>query len=160
MTEVSETELPGVGVRHDFTTAGGDRLGVLAHRTGRRELLVYDERDPDACRVSVNLEPDDSQTLAELLGGGQVSESVRRLQQVEALAIDWLTISPSDAAHARQISEAAPRRETAVLIVAVSRVGDTVLTPGPDFELRAGDTVLAVGAPADIRQTFRRLQRG
>ena len=160
MAEVSETQLPGVGIRHDFTTTGGDRLGVLAHRTGRRELLVYDRRDPDACQASLTLEPDDSQTLAELLGGGQISESVRGLQQVEGLAIDWLRVGAESACAGSAISEAAPRTETGVLIVAVVRGGNTVLTPGPDFVLEAGDVAVAVGAPDGIRLVFELLQRG
>ena len=36
MPEVRETLLPGVGVRHEFTTASGERVAVLTHRGGRR----------------------------------------------------------------------------------------------------------------------------
>ena len=55
MADVEETKLPGVGVRHDFATSSGQRVGVLLHRTGQRELLVYDEDDPDSCTESVRL---------------------------------------------------------------------------------------------------------
>ena len=37
MTEVRETQLPGVGVKHDFTTVDGRDVGVLVHRDGRRD---------------------------------------------------------------------------------------------------------------------------
>ena len=40
MPEVRETMLPGVGVRHEFETADGERVAVLTHRGGRRELAV------------------------------------------------------------------------------------------------------------------------
>ena len=36
---VSETKLPGVGVRHDFLTDTGRRVGVVAHRDGKRDLV-------------------------------------------------------------------------------------------------------------------------
>ena len=49
MADVRETKLPGVGVRHEFTTADGTDIGVLVHHDGRREILVYDSDDPDAC---------------------------------------------------------------------------------------------------------------
>ena len=49
MADVRETKLPGVGVRHEFTTDDGTDLGVLVHHDGRREILVYDSDDPDAC---------------------------------------------------------------------------------------------------------------
>jgi K+:H+ antiporter subunit KhtT len=70
MAEVTETPLPGVGVRHEFTTAAGERLVILSHRTGRREIAVYDRADPDASTTVLHLTPDDTRTLAELLGGG------------------------------------------------------------------------------------------
>jgi len=40
--EVERTALPGIGLRHVFTTSNGRRLGVVSHRSGRRDLVVYD----------------------------------------------------------------------------------------------------------------------
>ena len=38
--DIQETNLPGVGLRHDFTTRAGRQLGVVTHRTGRRDLAL------------------------------------------------------------------------------------------------------------------------
>ena len=43
-------------------------MGVIAHRSGRRELLVYDRGDPDACDAVIGLGEDDTRTLVDLLG--------------------------------------------------------------------------------------------
>ena len=32
--DIQETTLPGVGLRHAFTTRGGHQLGVVSYRTG------------------------------------------------------------------------------------------------------------------------------
>ena len=53
--DLEETKLPGVGLRHDFTTARGRRIGVISTRGGERELLVYSQDDPDACHAVVKL---------------------------------------------------------------------------------------------------------
>jgi TrkA domain protein len=74
MTQIDETLLPGVGVRHDFTTVAGARIGLITYRDGRRELLLYDERDPDECRASISLDDEDARALADLLGGSQIIE--------------------------------------------------------------------------------------
>jgi len=37
MAGVIETKLPGIGVRYDFRTAAGVAVGVLVHRSGRRD---------------------------------------------------------------------------------------------------------------------------
>lgn len=150
MREVSETHLPGVGVRHDFVTSSGERVGVLVHRTGRRELLLYDRRDPDACQAVVHLDGDDTRTLAELLGGSQVSEAVASIQRVEGIAIDWVTVPAASRYVGVALRDAEFRTSTGVSIVAVARGETTLAAPGPDFTLQAGDVAVVVGTPEGI----------
>ena len=154
MAEIEETQLPGVGVRHDFVTQHGIRIGVIAHRSGHRELLVYDQRDPDACRDVVRLEEDDTRALAELLGGSHVTATLARVQSVEGLTIDWLPVEPGAACAGSQIGHSDLRERTGVSIVAVVRDGQTVASPAPDYRLQPGDTAVAIGTPEGIREAF------
>jgi TrkA domain protein len=55
---VEQTMLPGIGVRHDLVTSSGRTIGVVSHRSGRRDLLLYDVDDPDASATSVPLTDD------------------------------------------------------------------------------------------------------
>ncbi|HYF25509.1 MAG TPA: hypothetical protein VD931_07205 [Baekduia sp.] len=66
--EVEVTLLPGMGERHEFTTGGGERVGVVRHRDLDRELIVFSRDDPDACRLSLRLSGSDARLLAALLG--------------------------------------------------------------------------------------------
>src|SRR5688572_23915776 len=141
MTNVEQTHLPGVGVRHDFETRRGRRIGVIAHRGGHRELIVYDFDDPDAVAATVRLEDDDAHTLAELLGASRVTEAVEHIQQnIEGLAIDWVEIAGPWWCAGRTIADTQLRRRTGVSIVAIIRGEETVPAPEPSAELRAGDT--------------------
>lgn len=160
MSEVTETRLPGVGVRHDFVTADGLRVGVLVHRTGRRELLVYSARDPDACETSLRLSVDDARTLADLLGVSQVSEEIAAVQRIEGLVIDWLPVAPTAACAGHSLQDAAVRTETGVSIVAVIRDDTTIPAPSPGFVLEAGDVAVAVGTAEGVDRLFTLLQRG
>jgi TrkA domain protein len=148
--EVHETKLPGLGIRYEFLTSRGSRLGVVHHRTGRRELLLYDPEDPDSCRDVVALSESDSRTLAELLGGSRVAEELDRLQQVEGLAIDWLPISEQTRYAGHQVGETQARTRTGVSIVAILRGDQAFPAPGPEFVLEPGDTVVVVGTPRGI----------
>ncbi|SOC53651.1 hypothetical protein SAMN05660748_0010 [Blastococcus aggregatus] len=65
--EVEQTPLPGVGIRYDFATAYGRRLGLLVHRDERVDLVVYAENDPDIVAESVTLQPQERAVLVELL---------------------------------------------------------------------------------------------
>lgn len=153
MREIEETTLPGVGVRHEFVTRDGDRIGVLSHRTGHRELLIYDDADPDSCSEIIPLEDEDAAALAELLGGTQVAPSLTALaQEVEGLVIDWLRIREQSACARGTLGASRLRAETGVSVVAAIRGEETVPAPGSDYVLEPGDTLVVVGTAEGIRR--------
>ncbi|MDX6645611.1 MAG: TrkA domain protein [Miltoncostaeaceae bacterium] len=158
MSDVTETKLPGVGVRHDFTTHHGDRIGMIAHRAGHRDLLLYDRDDPDSCGQVVRLEEDDVRTLADLLGAGHVTERLTELQSVPGLSIDWVPVDGGSACSGRRIGEIGLREDLGASIVALVRDGETIPSPPPDLTLRQGDTAVAVGTPEGIRAMHALLQ--
>ncbi len=146
MAKVREINLPGVGVRHEFETDGGQRLGVVVHRTGRRDIVVYDSQDPDACTAMLELSADDTRTMAELLGASQVTEAVTAVQQdIEGLAIEWINLPESSPAVGVTIGQGAYRTRTGASVVAVIRSTRSIPAPEPDFAFAAGDVAVAVG---------------
>jgi TrkA domain protein len=153
MAEVTETRLPGVGIRHDFTTNGGERVAVVSHRSGRREIVVYDRNDQDAATTVLHLSRDDTRTLAELLGAAQVSEAVAAVQQqIEGLAIDWIRIPETSALAGATIGDGQFRTRTGSSVVAIVRGDTTIAAPGPEQQLEAGDVAVAVGTPEGLEQ--------
>jgi TrkA domain protein len=150
--DVQETALPGVGLRHDFTTRTGRQLGVVTHRTGRRDLLVYDRGDPDTCQEVVQLTDEEADTLAELLGAARLVAHLADLQQqVEGLAIDWLPVRPGTPYAGRTIADTQARSRTGVSIVAILRNDSAIPAPTPDVELRPGDTLVVVGTANGVK---------
>jgi TrkA domain protein len=160
MAEVRETKLPGVGVRHEFTTEDGDDIGVIVYHDGRREVLVYDSDDPDACSTMMTLSAADTRTMSELLGASRVTEAVTAVQQeIEGLAIEWIELDPTSPASGATIGDGMYRTKTGSSIVAVIRDGQSIPAPGPEFGLLAGDVVVAVGTAeglATMRELIRR----
>jgi TrkA domain protein len=150
--DIQETNLPGVGLRHDFTTKAGRQLGVVTHRTGRRDLLVYDRSDPDACQEVIRLTDDEADALAELLGAARLVEHLAGLQRIEGLAIDWLPIRPGSPYAGRAIADTQARSRTGVSIVAILRGDRTIPAPTPDAGLEPGDTQVVVGTADGIKE--------
>ena len=152
MREIAEVPLPGVGVRQEFTTARGQRVAVVSHRSGRQEVALYDRGDPDACTTVIELESEDAATLASILGAPQVAASAAAMQRIEGLALDWVTVSQGSAAAGATIGDGEYRTATGASIVAVIRDEQTHPAPGPDFVLAAGDVAVAVGTPAGLTE--------
>jgi TrkA domain protein len=160
MADVRETHLPGVGVRHEFTTEAGTQVGVLVRKDGRREILVYDRNDPDACSEVVQLSVADTRTLSELLGASQVTEAVVAVQQqIEGLAIEWIHVDLTSPSAGNTIGDGQFRTRTGSSVVAVVRGDETHPAPGPDFRFHADDTIVAVGTTEGLA-SLRRLVQG
>jgi TrkA domain protein len=144
--DVERTSLPGIGLRHVFTTGRGRQIGVVSHRTGRRDLVIYDKDDPDTCVVSVALAEEEANALAELLGTGRVVERLAELnRQVEGLMTEQIPLTAASPYVGRRLGDTRARTRTGASIVAVVREGEVIASPRPDFEFRAEDVVVVVG---------------
>jgi TrkA domain protein len=149
--EIEETPLPGIGLKHEFTVASGRRIGVISRQSGKRDLLVYDEVDPDACREEVLLTDEESDALAELLGAPRIVERIARLHdQVTGLLTESVTIPPGALCSGRTIADSLVRTRTGASIVAIVRHGEMNLSPRSDFVIEDDDTVLTIGTRDSI----------
>lgn len=161
MGSIDETRLPGVGVRRDFTTMRGERLGVLQKMSGERELLVYDRRDADACERSIRLEEVEAETLAELLGVSRLTQSLGAVREmVGELVVEWIPVEEGSPFAGRTIGDTEMRTRTGVSVIAVLHESGATPAPGPEHSLRAGDTLLVVGTLEGTRAAEQRLQGG
>ncbi|RFS82335.1 potassium transporter TrkA [Actinomadura spongiicola] len=144
--DVERTALPGIGFQHIMTTGRGRRLGVISHRTGRRDLAIYDKVDPDTCLATVALTADEADTIAELLGTGRIIEHLAELhRQVEGLVTEQIPITPGSPYDGRPLGDTRSRTRTGASIVAVVRDGTVHASPRPDFIFTAGDIIVVVG---------------
>lgn len=158
--DIEETVLPGVGVRFSFVSEDGERVSVLHHHSGRREVFVGRRDDPDASKQLLDLDESDSMTLSELLGGSRVIEDLGKVRQmVRDVALDWVPITEDSPAAGETIVDLDIRSRTGVVVVAVMREGDVLPAPGPDFRFQADDTVVIAGS-ADSCSAAQDLLRG
>ncbi len=161
MSDINEVKLPGVGVRYEFETEDGERVEVLSHRSGRREIYVASPDDPDEFRRVLALGQSDARTMAELLGASRVAEHLAELQQhIEGLVIDWLPVRADSPYAGRTIGDARIRSRTGVSVVAVVHGDDAVPAPGPDDAIRSGDYLVVVGTARGIEQVVELLHKG
>jgi TrkA domain protein len=143
---VEQTALPGLGVRHDLVTEAGRRVGVVTHRNGRRDLVLYDREDPDACVASIPLTDDEAEALADFLGASLMLGQLAGLrQQAAGLLTEQVPIQPSSPYVGRRLGDTRIRTRTSASVVAVLRDREVIPSPGPEFVFAAGDVVVVVG---------------
>jgi TrkA domain protein len=151
MTNINETRLPGVGIRFDFVTRDGARVVLISHHSGRCELLLCSEHDPDACHEVLRLAKEDARALAEILGQSQVTEEVTSMRlSMQGLAIDWLPVGEGAPCADCSLYDIEHQDDEAAAIVAVVRGDSTIAAPPSTFVLSPGDIAVAVGTPRGI----------
>jgi TrkA domain protein len=140
---VEKVDLPGIGFRHDVVLSSGRRISVVTHRSGERELALFDDIDPDASTDSV--------PLSDLLGGSVALSSLTELSKdAPGLFTEHVTLGVDSIYAGRVLGDTKARTRTSVSIVAIVRDGTVVPSPRPDQDLLAGDEIVAVGTRAGL----------
>ena len=148
---IEEEELPGIGMRDDFMTSKGRRVGVITYRDEHRDLLVYKKGDPDSVSETVSLTEGEADILAEYLGTRRLvqrlSRITERIDALDAIAIEVDYDGPMDG---ERLGHAHIGERTGVSVVAVWRNKEVIPSPTADFEVRAGDKLVTVGTQEAI----------
>jgi len=155
---VDVTPLPGIGVRKDFATRTGRRIGVVTQRDGHIELIVSKSDDPDACLASIPLTADEAGALANLLGAPQLVAQLN--EELPGMHTRQLPISSSGPFDGRTLGDTAMRTRTGVSVVAVARAGQIHPSPTPDFTVTGGDLLVAVGTSEGLEAAAKILKYG
>ncbi|WP_342555732.1 hypothetical protein [Paenibacillus sp. FSL R7-0652] len=66
---IRECSLPGIGVKYQFHTKGGNQLVIIKHEDGHRELYSVNPQDNEDLTLIAELEDDECVTLSGLIGG-------------------------------------------------------------------------------------------
>ncbi|WP_432135285.1 MULTISPECIES: cation:proton antiporter regulatory subunit [unclassified Streptomyces] len=155
---MSSTPLPGIGVRYDLTTREQRRLSVVAHRDGSRTLNAYREDDPDACALSVRLSAGEAATLIDALMPAHHSPNLLSTT-VLGLVAERIELPGTSHWNGRLLGDTRMRTQTGVSIVAVLRRAEAIPSPGPDFRLAGGDTLIVIGTREGVEAAAAMLGR-
>ncbi|MEW2578021.1 cation:proton antiporter regulatory subunit [Streptomyces syringium] len=149
--DVTEVLLPGVGLRYEFTNHRDDRVGVVARRTGDFELVVYGGEDPDEGRPVLQLNSEEADTVAEILGAPRIAERFADLtKEVPGLLSGQVEVRAGSAFDGRPLGATRARTRTGASIVAVVRGADVIASPTPQEVLRGGDVLVVIGTHEGI----------
>jgi TrkA domain protein len=159
--DVKEVLLPGVGLRFEFENRDGDRIGVVARRTGDFEVFVYPSDDPDQAHEVFRLTDEEAEALAQILGAPRIAERFADLtREVPGLNAGQVTIPPGSPFVNCPLGDTRARTRTGASIVAIVREEQVLASPAPSELLLAGDVLVVIGTAEGIAGVEEIVARG
>jgi len=150
---IKETDLPGIGKKFLLNARSGDKIVVIIHDDGRREIYHYDLDNPDDSISMVTLDDEESRCIAAILGG-----MTYRPQALEAeialgdMVIEWYKIEAGAFAIGKTIGDLRIRRRTGGTIIAIVEQDQSkTINPGPESMIKGGATIVILGEKEQVK---------
>jgi TrkA domain protein len=163
MSNIRESDLPGIGRKFQIVTRSGEKLVVVIHDDGRRELYHFDHDDPEESISLVTLDDDEARQVAGIIGG--MTYKPKTLESVEValddLVIEWYKVDPGSKAVGKTIGELQVRSKTGANIIAVIEKNQRQqVNPGPDQVLHAEATLVISGERHQVKALKQLISNG
>jgi TrkA domain protein len=148
MSTIREADLPGIGRKFQIEAQSGDKLVVVIHDDGRRELYHFDPKDPDGLLSMVTLNDTEARQVAGIIGGlNYTPKALDSLSiTLEGLVIEWDKIGLGSDVMGQTIGQFQVHQTTGATIMAIiEKDGRMHINPGPDQTLTEDVTLVIVG---------------
>ncbi|ANY72620.1 cation:proton antiporter regulatory subunit [Paenibacillus ihbetae] len=154
MSIIRESDLPGIGKKFVIQARSGDKLVVVIHDDGRREMYHFEDDNPDETISQITLEDDEARQIAGIIGG--MTYKPKALETIEVtledLIIEWARIEPHYKCVDKTIAELEVRQRTGANVLAIVKRNEQKINPGPSDVLTAGSTLVLAGERKQIKQ--------
>ncbi|KZZ84034.1 cation:proton antiporter regulatory subunit [Bacillus sp. SJS] len=157
---IRECDLPGIGRKFEAVTRNNDKITVIIHDDGRREMYHYDDDDHEESISNITMNDAEARQLAAILGG--MTYKPKAMENIELafndLIIEWFKVEPGAPAVNQSIGDIDVRSNYGITIIAIIKKNQSKqLTPGPEAIIEAGDTLVISGERKDLRNIIKDL---
>lgn len=152
--EVKMADLPGVGKKISFKTAEKQKVVVIIHHSGKRDLYFFKDTDEDEADYFLSLTSEETREMgAQLLGAAYQPVDDHKMEIFQKqLVMEWIKLTPDSPFVNKQIIKSRIRSHTGASVIAIMREDDVIVSPDVHLVLKAGDTVMVAGKIDQIRR--------
>lgn len=163
MPLIRESDLPGIGRKFQINARSGDKLVIVVHDDGRREMHHFFNDDPEESISMVTLDDSEARRVGAILGG--MVYMPKALESVDVafddMVIEWYKVEPGFKTIGKTIGELCVRQKTgAVIIAIVKRSQAKIINPGPEQEIKEGATLVVLGEREQVKACKKLIQNG
>lgn len=148
MSTISESNLPGVGRKFQVETLSGDRLTIVIHDDGKRELYHFERKNLNRPASVLTLSDGEARQIAGIVGGLTYVPKALPTSEVviEDLVLEWFTVPLGSVCIGKTIRDLQVRTRTGASIVSLIEPNRASRTnPEADTMLNEGATLILAG---------------
>ncbi|MGC9119906.1 MAG: cation:proton antiporter regulatory subunit [Sulfurihydrogenibium sp.] len=151
-----ETDLPGIGKKFSVITGNKEKVAVIIHFSGKREIYFFDKNDFDEPACAFSLNEDEAAQLGSILMGTYFKPEAQDEKEMfmKNLVIEWVNVDSGSCMVNKSIKELEIRKRTGTSVIAIIRNNETITNPSPDEIIKVGDTLVLVGNKEQIKRFF------
>lgn len=147
------SELPEIGTKYEIETPKGDKVAVIFLTTGEIELYVLEAGAEKPAVTRLNSE--EARRVGSVLTGALLTiehEDVEvSFSEISDLRIHIHICPVTKYVVGKSIEDLAIRKKTGVTVVAISRKGQSIISPPPETVFEEEDLIVAIGAREQIK---------
>ena len=154
MGSIQEADLPGIGKKFIIDDRSGDRIVIIVHDDGVREIHHFCDYDPEESLSMVTLDDSESRRVGAILGG--MVYMPKALESVDVafdeMVIEWFKVEPDAKVIGKTIGELEIRKKTnATIIALITKEHQKIVNPGPEQIIMPGATIVVLGERGQIK---------
>ena len=155
MSMISEANLPGVGRKFQVETNSGDRLIIVIHDDGHRELYHYNRKNLDRAASVLTLTDGEARQIAGIIGGlTYVPKALPSTEVVlDDLVLEWFTIESDAISVGKTIADVQARTKSGASIVSIIEPNNEKrVNPLPSTLINEGATLIIAGDRTNLNK--------
>ena len=155
MTTIRESDLPGIGRKFEINTRSADKLVIVVHEDGKREIHHFDYDDPDESISMVTLDDTEARRVGAILGGMVYMPGALETVDIafDDMVIEWYKVEPKSKSIGKTMGELNVRNQTGATIIAViNKDQNKIISPGPEQIIKGGATLVIIGERGQIKE--------
>ncbi|QIO24190.1 cation:proton antiporter regulatory subunit [Haloarcula sp. JP-L23] len=154
---IYEAEVPGVGKRYEIETGNDERLVVIVHHDGKRQIFRRDGPDADAEKL-FDLSSKQAREAATVLEGADFQPLDLETADVPLgdAIMEWVEVPEESPIAGQTLRDAQVGERTGATVAAIQRDDETLASPNAEAAITPGDILVVIGSRTE-QQAFQSL---
>lgn len=153
MPEVKMVDLPSIGKKFTIELANGDKLIIVIHFSGEREIFKLPKGSEESEFV-IRFSDKEAHQVGAILTGTYFQPVAEAESSVTMrnISMEWITITSDSTLVGKKIKETGIQKDSGVSIIAIIRGGAVIPNPSTDEVIRDQDMLVVIGIGEQVKK--------